>query len=61
MEASRFTVSCAPASWLATAGSVERMSRGSDIVEVVGVRRELNVGGWIDDLDVAVGGGVVSE
>ena len=45
VEASRLTVSCAPASWLAAAGSAERMSRGSDIVVVVvGVRREVDVG-----------------
>ena len=36
VEASRLTVSCAPASWLAAAGESERMSRGSDIVEVCG-------------------------
>ena len=57
VEASRFTVSCAPASWLATAGSVERMSRGSDIVVVV-----VYVVGWMERLGIDIGGcGVVSE
>jgi hypothetical protein len=54
-------VSCAPASWLAAAGEVERMSRGSDIVVVVGVRREVSVVGWMGWLGIDIGGGVGSE